>query len=109
MRWFLFLLAATVGAQSFETSLDKPEQGQVMKVTSDKAVSARLNGRTIKLFPQPDGPALGLMPIPTLEKPGKYQLEFLDQNGSVVHTTPITVQDAYYPRRTLASPLPPRP
>lgn len=73
-----------------------------MKVTSDKAVSARLNGRTIKLFPQPDGPALGLMPIPTLEKPGKYQLEFLDQNGSVVHTTPITVQDAYYPRENIS-------
>lgn len=101
MRWFLYLVAVSVGAQSFETSLSKPEQGYVMKVTSDKAVAARLDGRTIKLFPQKDGPALGLMPIPTLQKPGNYQLGFLDANGSVLHSTPITVEDAYYPRENL--------
>ena len=101
MRWFLFLLAVGAGAQVFDAVPQKPEQGQVVKVTSDKAVSAQLNGRTIKLFAQPDGPALGLMPIPTLEKPGKYQLDFLDGNGAVLHSMEITVADAYYPRENL--------
>jgi len=101
MRWFLFLLAVGAGAQVFDAVPQKPEQGQVVKVTSDKAVSARINDRTIKLFPQADGPALGLMPIPTLEKPGKYQLDFLDSSGAVLHSMEITVADAYYPRENL--------
>lgn len=101
MRWFLFLLAISANAQVFNAVPEKPEQGQVIKVTSDKAVGARMNGRTIKLFPQQDGPALGLMPVFTLDKPGKYELDFLDEGGAVLHTTPITVEDAYYPRENL--------
>jgi murein DD-endopeptidase MepM/ murein hydrolase activator NlpD len=96
MRLFLFLLAATAGAQVFNAVPDKPQQGQVIKVTSDQASAARLHGRTIKLFPQPDGPALGLMPVPTLEVPGKYQLDFLDQTGAVLHSSEINVEDANY-------------
>lgn len=101
MRWFLFLLAVTAGAQIFNAVPEKLEQGQVIKVTSDQATSAKLNGRTITLFPQPDGPALGLMPVPTLAKPGKYQMDFLDASGAVLHSTEITVEDAYYPRENL--------
>jgi len=101
MRWFLFLLAVAAGAQIFNAVPEKPEQGQVIKVTSDQATSAKLNGRTITLFPQPDGPALGLMPVPTLAKPGKYQMDFLDASGAVLHSTEITVEDAYYPRENL--------
>jgi murein DD-endopeptidase MepM/ murein hydrolase activator NlpD len=102
MRWFLFLLAAAAWAQVFDAVPEKPTQGTVIKVTSDKAVSARLNGRTITLFPQQEGPALGLMPVPTLEKLGKYQLDFLDQSGAVLHSTEITVEDAYYPLENLS-------
>ncbi len=102
MRCFLFFLAVSVSAQVFDVDSAKQKQGYVIRVTSDKAATARLNGRTITLFPQTDGPALGLMPIPTLEKPGKYQLEFLDQSGAVLHSTEITVQDAYYPQENIA-------
>jgi murein DD-endopeptidase MepM/ murein hydrolase activator NlpD len=101
MRWFLLLLAASAWAQVFEAVPEKPTQGEVIKVTSDKASSARLLGRTITLFAQQDGPALGLMPVPTLQEPGKYQLDFIDQNGAVLHSTEITVEDAYYPRENL--------
>jgi murein DD-endopeptidase MepM/ murein hydrolase activator NlpD len=101
MRWFLFLAAVSAWAQVFEAVPQTPEQGQVVKVTSDKAVGARLHGRTISLFPQQEGPALGLMPIPTLEKPGKYQLDFLDKAATVLQSTEITVEDARYPRENL--------
>jgi murein DD-endopeptidase MepM/ murein hydrolase activator NlpD len=102
MRWFLCFLAVTASAQVFDAVPQKPTQGEVVKVTSDKAVSARLNGRTITLFPQQEGPALGLMPIPTLEKPGKYQMDFLDHSDAVLHSIEITVEDAYYPRENLS-------
>jgi murein DD-endopeptidase MepM/ murein hydrolase activator NlpD len=96
MRWFVVLLAASAWAQVFEAVPEKPTQGEVVKVTSDKATAARLHGRRITLFPQQDGPALGLMPVPTLEEPGKYELDFLDADGTVLHSTEITVEDAYY-------------
>ena len=102
MRWLLPLLAVSAWAQVFQAVPEKPRQGEVMKITSDKAVSARLNSRTITLFPQQDGPALGLMPIPTLEKPGKYQLDFLDRSGAVLHSTEIAVEDANYPREDIS-------
>jgi murein DD-endopeptidase MepM/ murein hydrolase activator NlpD len=102
MRCLLFFVAVAAGAQVFTAVPEKQQQGEVIKVTSDKAASARLNGRTITLFPQQDGPALGLMPVPTLEKPGKYQMDFLDQSGAVLHSTEITVEDAYYPRENLS-------
>jgi len=102
MRWFLMLLAASAWAQVFEAVPQKPTQGEVIKVTSDTASAARLNGRTITLFPQQDGPALGLMPVPTLAEPGKYQLDFLDQNGAVLHSTEIEVEDAYYRRENIS-------
>jgi murein DD-endopeptidase MepM/ murein hydrolase activator NlpD len=101
MRWFLILLAASAWAQVFEAVPQKPTQGEVIKVTSDKASAARLHGRTITLFPQQDGPALGLMPVPTLEEPGKYQLDFLDESGAVLHSTEIEVEDAYYRREDI--------
>jgi murein DD-endopeptidase MepM/ murein hydrolase activator NlpD len=101
MRWFVGLLAVSAWGQVFEAVPEKPAQGEVIKVTSDTAATARLHGRTITLFPQQDGPALGLMPIPTLEEPGKYELEFLDAAGTVLHTTEISVEDANYMREDL--------
>jgi len=102
MRWFLLpLLAASTWAQVFEAVPEKPTQGEVIKVTSDQASSARLHGRTIALFPQRDGPALGLMPVPTLEEPGQYELDFLDAAGAVLHTTEISVEDADYRRENI--------
>jgi murein DD-endopeptidase MepM/ murein hydrolase activator NlpD len=101
MRWFLMLVAVGAWAQVFEAVPQKPTQGEVIKVTSDKASAARLAGRTITLFPQQDGPALGLMPVPTLEEPGKYQLDFLDQSGAVLHSSEIEVEDAYYRRENI--------
>jgi murein DD-endopeptidase MepM/ murein hydrolase activator NlpD len=96
------MLAASAWAQGFDAVPQKPTQGEVIKVTSNTASSARLHGRTITLFPQQDGPALGLMPVPTLEEPGKYQLDFLDQSGSVLHSTEIEVEDAYYRRENIS-------
>jgi murein DD-endopeptidase MepM/ murein hydrolase activator NlpD len=101
MRWILMLVAMSAWAQLFEAVPEKPTQGEVIRLTSDQATRARLLGRTITLFPQTDGSALGLMPVPTLQEPGQYELEFLDAAGTVLHTTEIRVEDAYYMREDL--------
>ncbi|MGC2658400.1 MAG: M23 family metallopeptidase [Bryobacteraceae bacterium] len=100
--WLILYLATPLIAQTYTFSPISPRQGQTVKVrASADAAQARLNGRTILLFPQTDGQLLGLMPIPVLEKPGAYKLDFLDKTGAVVHTSPIMVLDAHYPRQNI--------
>ncbi len=71
-------------------------------MNSGGAVKARMLERTIALFPQTDGEPLGLMPVPTLTKPGTYPLELLDKGGNVVETVDVTVLDAHYARQNIA-------
>jgi murein DD-endopeptidase MepM/ murein hydrolase activator NlpD len=102
MRWSILFLAVSAWGQTFSVTPAVARQGETLKVTSDKtAHSARLHGRTITLFPQEDGRTLGLMPVPVLEKPGAYQLEFLDEKGAVLHSEPVTVTNAHYPRQNI--------
>lgn len=90
-------------AQTFTFTPAVPRQGQTLKVRAgSEATEARLDGRTITLFPQTDGLSLGLMPIPVLETPGPYKLEFLDKRGAVVDTLPVKVLDAHYPKQNIA-------
>ena len=77
-------------------------QGETVRVTAPAAAaSARLGGRTIRLFPQ-EGGTFGLMPIPAAEKPGKYVLEALDGSEAVIGSATITVRDAHYPSQNLS-------
>lgn len=66
-----------------------------------EAATARMGDRTIRLFPQKEGLPLGLMPVPVLEKPGTYQLEFLDAAGAIIHEEPVTVLDAHYAKQNV--------
>lgn len=106
MRWPAYLtlcLATSLCAETFSFTPALPRQGQTLKVrAADGAAEARLDGRTITLFAQPDGVSLGLMPIPVLEKPGIYKLEFLDKNGMVIHTSSLTIADAHYRKQNIA-------
>jgi murein DD-endopeptidase MepM/ murein hydrolase activator NlpD len=96
MSWPILCLLA----QTFDAKPARPRQGQVIFVRGD-AASARMDGRTIRLFPQKDGAPLGLMPVPTLEKPGTYQLEYLDDGGAVLHMTEVIVLDAHYAKQNV--------
>ncbi len=102
MRWMCILLAVSALAQTFEESPRDVKQGETLKVTAGANVeSARMNGITIHLFPQTEGPALGLMPVPVLTKPGEYTLEYLDDKDVVVHKTVVNVADAHYQRQNI--------
>jgi murein DD-endopeptidase MepM/ murein hydrolase activator NlpD len=98
--FLLILLVAGARGQdrpAIEISPVAAMQGGVIRVRSAGAdQTARLNGRVIRLFTQPDGGALGLMPIPALEKPGAYDLQVLGKDGRIIQITSITVNDAHY-------------
>jgi murein DD-endopeptidase MepM/ murein hydrolase activator NlpD len=87
---FLILLAADVSPTT------APQGGLIRVRSSGPDQSARLNGRVIRLFPQNDGGSLGLMPIPSAEKPGAYDLQVIGKDGAVVETTSVTVRDAHF-------------
>ena len=95
MRLSILLLFPTLYAQTITPQ--SPRQGDAVHISGPTgAISARMNGRTIRLFPQQDGATLGLMPIPATEKPGLYKLEFLNQSEAPVQTSSITVRDAHF-------------
>jgi murein DD-endopeptidase MepM/ murein hydrolase activator NlpD len=90
-------LGAAAFAQTFVVEPPTVVQGDTLHVkSSGEAEAARLNGRTIRLYPQPDGETVGLMPAPATEPPGKYDLEFLDKHGAVLHSMPVTIRDAHF-------------
>ncbi len=102
MRWFLLLLAFSSHAQTGSADPQKIIQGEVIKVTSAPAVKqARLDGKTIPLFPQSDDESLGLMPVPVLAKPGVYKMDLIDEKGAVASELPVTVLDAHYRRENI--------
>lgn len=102
MTLLLLLAAAAAAAQPFQVTPSQARQGTVLQVRAHRdATSARMHGRTVPLFPQADGTVLGLMPVPVLEKPGVYALEWLSPGGSVLHTQKLTVLDAKYPRQNI--------
>jgi murein DD-endopeptidase MepM/ murein hydrolase activator NlpD len=97
MRWLAILVAAIGWGQTFETIPAVVRQGETIRVRdAGAATSARMSGRAVRLFPQAEGGRLGLMPVPAGTAPGSYQLEFLGDDGNVLHAGTIMVRDARF-------------
>lgn len=94
MKVLLFLLGCSLSAQIVV------RQGDALRVERE-AASARLDGQTIRLFPQPQGLPLGLMPIDVNRKPGSYSLELLDASGAVLKSEKVIVRDARFPTQNI--------
>ena len=77
------------------------QQGNTLRIHGPaSAVTARMNDRTIRLFPQDSG-SLGLMPVPADQKPGEYKLDLLDKDGASVETASIQVLDSHFPKQNV--------
>jgi murein DD-endopeptidase MepM/ murein hydrolase activator NlpD len=100
LAFLLILLAASTYGQeppAVEVSPVTVLQGGVVRVRSTGTdQTAKLNGRVIRLFPQKDASTLGLMPIPSAEIPGSYDLQVIGKDGKIVQTTAVTVRDAHF-------------
>lgn len=98
----LLLLTLHSAGQTWNLEPESPAQGDVIHVsTTSDATHARLGNRTVRLFRQLEGRRLGLMPIPAVQKPGRYRVDFLDSGGRPLHQTPITVRDAQFPEQNV--------
>lgn len=97
MLWLLFLLAAAAYPQAPGIDPTSLRQGETIHLRSRDAVSARMGDRVVRLFAQPNGLRLGLMPVPALQKPGAYEIDFLSADGKVLDKAPVTVRDARFP------------
>ena len=101
VRWILPIFVCAACAQTLDLPRAIP-QGSTLRIRrSASAVAARMNNRTIRLFPQADGRSVGLMPVPADAKPGDYKIELLDKGGTTVASVPIRVLDAHFPRQNV--------
>lgn len=89
----LFLLAAVLTLPS------NIPQGETLHVETREptAVTTRMGDRSVRLFQQPDGARLGLLPVPVDENPGTYKVEVLDGTGNVLQSANVEVKDANFP------------
>ena len=100
-RWLLTIVACAASAQTLEMPRTV-RQGSALRIRGPaSAITARMTGRAIRLFPQADGASFGLMPVPADRKPGDYQVELLDQGGAAVATASIQVVDAHFARQNV--------
>lgn len=102
MHWLALWLAVPMLAGRYEVAPSAVRQGETMRLHGTGPVNAaRLNGRTVKLFPQPSGGWLGLMPVGAEDLPGVYEVQFLASDGSVQHTAGVTIQSGGFPKQNI--------
>jgi murein DD-endopeptidase MepM/ murein hydrolase activator NlpD len=100
------LLAAIIAsAASGQQCAVKPVSiplGQTIRLhCSVAAASARMNGRTVRLFKQTDGAWQGLMPVAVADKPGTYPIEFLAEDGTTLSSLNLTIRKTIFPSQNV--------
>jgi murein DD-endopeptidase MepM/ murein hydrolase activator NlpD len=78
---------------------DQVKQGETLRVSAGPARNgsrASFAGRTVRLFPQPDGTMLGLIPVGVLQRPATLDVKLLDEAGTVIETAPVTIIDGRF-------------
>ena len=72
--------------------------GDTLRITCGTDVAtAKWNDRVIRLFPQPDGNNLGLMPVSVKDSPGPAEIEFLSKDGSALTSEKFVVRATRFP------------
>lgn len=95
------MIACAASAQTLELPRTIPQGGTLRIHGPAKAVAARMNDRTIRMFPQQDGGSAGLMPLLFDQKPGDYKIELLDQGGAPMESASVNVVDAHFRRQNV--------
>ncbi len=85
-----------------EVDRANPKQGETIRITcAADVLSARMDGKEIRLFAQQGGTRFGLMPVKADQRPRRYRVEFLDRSGSVLQSRDVIVQDAHFPSQNI--------
>jgi murein DD-endopeptidase MepM/ murein hydrolase activator NlpD len=76
--------------------------GQTVRLSCQiPASTAKLNARTVRLFPQSNGSSQGLMPIAVADVPGAYEIEFLAEDGEPLASAKLTIRATTFPTQNV--------
>ncbi|HEY4951360.1 MAG TPA: peptidoglycan DD-metalloendopeptidase family protein [Candidatus Acidoferrales bacterium] len=110
LRVFVTLLAAllyatiasSAAAQNCTVKPAAISLGQTVRLSCQvPATKAKLNDRTVRLFPQSNGGSQGLMPIAVADPPGAYEIEFLAENGTTLASAKLTIRPTKFPTQNV--------
>jgi len=110
LRVFVTLLAALLNATMASSAAAqncsaKPAAislGQTVRLSCQvPAIKAKLNDRTVRLFPQSNGVSQGLMPIAVADVPGAYNVEFLAEDGTTLASAKLTIRPTKFPTQNV--------
>jgi Peptidase family M23 len=95
-------LASAASAQQCSITPKIADLGDTLRLScTGEVTSAKWNERTVRLFPQADGKAFGLMPISVKDSPGPGSLDFLSKEGVVLVTERVVVRATRFPRENV--------
>jgi murein DD-endopeptidase MepM/ murein hydrolase activator NlpD len=87
------LTASPIGAQQCTVKPAAISLGQTVRLSCQiPTTTAKLNDRSVRLFPQSNGGAQGLMPIAVADVPGVYEIEFLAEDGKSLASAKLTIR-----------------
>ena len=96
------MFASTAGAQQCTVKPSSIPLGQTVRLRCEvPAATARLNGRTVRLYKQGTGDWLGLMPVAVADTPGAYPIEFLAEDGTAVASVGLTIRKTIFPSQNV--------
>jgi murein DD-endopeptidase MepM/ murein hydrolase activator NlpD len=76
--------------------------GQTVRLSCQiPATTAKLNARTVRLFPQSNCGSQGLMPIAVADVPGAYEIEFLGEDGKSLASAKLTIRATTFPTQNV--------
>jgi murein DD-endopeptidase MepM/ murein hydrolase activator NlpD len=96
------IIPAPAGAQQCTVKPATISLGQTVRLSCQvPATKAKLNDRTVHLFPQSNGGSQGLMPIAVADTPGTFNVEFLAEDGSTLTSAKLTLRATTFPTQNV--------
>jgi hypothetical protein len=68
---------------------------------STNIATARLKDRTVKMYKQPDGKWMGLMPVSITDVPGIYLVDFFAGNETQLESVKLTIRRTIFPTQNV--------
>src|SRR5580700_12016091 len=97
------LIAPAASAQRCTAKPTSIPLGQTVRLRCEiPAATARLNGRTVRLFKQESGDWQGLMPVAVADAPGTYPIEFLAEDGATLASVSLTIRKTIFPSQNVS-------
>src|SRR6202050_5292813 len=92
----------TAGAQQCTVEPPSIPLGQTVRLRCEiPTATARLNGRTVRLYKRGTGDWLGLMPVAVADTPGAYPIEFLAEDGTALASVGLTIRKTIFPSQNV--------